>query len=68
MIKAVTNPEKVFRHLETELKAQGLVKSGDVIIFAFGHPIHTRLGTNTIRRWVVDVPSRAPTKKSQRKG
>ncbi len=66
MIKEVGNPELVFRHLESELKAIGLVKSGDVIVFTFGHPIHTRLGTNSIRRWVVDVPS-SPTRPSRKK-
>ena len=66
MIKEVGNPELVFRHLESELKAIGLVKSGDVIIFTFGHPIHTRLGTNSIRRWVVDVPS-SPARPSRKK-
>ncbi len=66
MIKEVGNPELVFRHLESELKAIGLVKSGDVIIFTFGHPIHTRLGTNSIRRWIVDVPS-SPTRSSRKK-
>ena len=57
MIKEVVNPELVFRQLESDLKEAGLVTSGDVIVFTFGHPIHTRLGTNSIRRWVVDVPS-----------
>ncbi|MDB5050517.1 MAG: pyruvate kinase [Fibrobacteres bacterium] len=66
MIKAVSNPELVFRQLESELKAEGLVVAGDVIVFAFGHPIHTRLGTNSIRRWVVDVPSSQPKRKSKK--
>ncbi|MDB5102840.1 MAG: pyruvate kinase [Fibrobacteres bacterium] len=55
----VSNPELIFRRMEGELKAAGMVKPGDVIVFTFGHPIHTRLGTNSIRRWVVDVPSTA---------
>ena len=59
MIKAVKNPELVFRQLEAELKREGVVKKGDVIIFIFGHPVHTRHGTNSVRRWVVDEPSRA---------
>lgn len=63
MIKAVKNPEQVFRRLEAELKKEGMVEKGDVIVFTFGHPVHTRHGTNSIRRWVVDEPSRAPAKK-----
>ena len=63
MIKAVKNPELVFRKLEADLKREGVVAKGDVIVFAFGHPVHTRHGTNSIRRWVVDEPSRAPGKK-----
>lgn len=59
MIKAVRNPELVFRKLESELKREGWVQKGDVIVFTFGHPVHTRHGTNSIRRWVVDEPSRA---------
>jgi len=58
IIKAVKNPELVFRKLESELKREGLVEKGDVIIFIFGYPKHTRHGTNSIRRWVVDEPSR----------
>lgn len=58
MTKAVSNPELVFRRMEGELKGFGMVAQGDVLVFVFGHPIHTRLGTNSIRRWVVDVPSR----------
>lgn len=58
MIKAVKNPELVFRKLESELKREGLVTKGDVLVFTFGHPVHTRHGTNSIRRWVVDEPSR----------
>jgi pyruvate kinase len=67
MIKAVSNPELSFRKMEAELKKMGLVQSGDIIIFTFGHPIHTRLGTNSIRRWVVDVPSRLPAGKKRAK-
>jgi pyruvate kinase len=67
MIKAVSNPELSFRKMEAELKRMGLVQSGDIIIFTFGHPIHTRLGTNSIRRWVVDVPSRLPPAKKRAK-
>jgi pyruvate kinase len=58
LIKAVRNPELVFRKLEADLKREGLVQKGDVIVFTFGHPVHTRHGTNSIRRWVVDEPSR----------
>lgn len=58
MIKAVKNPELVFHKLEDELMRDGLVVRGDVIVFIFGHPVHTRHGTNSIRRWVVDEPSR----------
>jgi pyruvate kinase len=65
MTKAVSNPELVFRRMEGELKGFGMVTTGDVIVFVFGHPIHTRLGTNSIRRWVVDVPSRVSRKKSE---
>ncbi len=65
MIKAVRNPELVFRKLESELKAKGLVDTGDVIIFTFGHPIHTKLGTNSIRRWVVDASSSSGKLKSR---
>jgi pyruvate kinase len=65
MTKAVSNPELVFRRMEGELKGFGMVTTGDVIVFVFGHPIHTRLGTNSIRRWVVDVPSRGSGKKSK---
>lgn len=61
MIKAVKNPEQVFRKLEADLKREGLVSKGDVIVFIFGHPVHTRHGTNSIRRWVVDEPSRVRT-------
>jgi pyruvate kinase len=67
MIKAVRNPELVFRSLEKELMAEGLVTVGDVIVFAFGHPIHTRLGTNSIRRWVVATPSGTERKPASRK-
>lgn len=63
MTKEVKNPELVFRRVEGELKDMGLVVQGDVIVFVFGHPIHTRLGTNSIRRWVVDVPSFRPIRK-----
>jgi pyruvate kinase len=58
MIKAVRNPELVFHKLETELMREGWVEKGDVIVFTFGHPVHTRHGTNSIRRWVVAEPSR----------
>ena len=57
MTKDVSNPELIFRRVEGELKGFNMVGPGDVIVFVFGHPIHTRLGTNSIRRWVVDVPS-----------
>jgi pyruvate kinase len=67
MIKAVSNPELVFQALEKELMEKGLVTAGDVIIFAFGHPIHTRLGTNSIRRWVVATPSgQKPPQKAEK--
>jgi pyruvate kinase len=58
MIRAVKNPELIFKKLESELKQEKMVVKGDVIVFTFGHPIHTRHGTNSIRRWVVDEPSR----------
>ncbi len=54
MIKPVTNPEDIFRRVAIELTGQGLVKKGDILIFVFGHPIHARKGTNSIRRWEVD--------------
>jgi pyruvate kinase len=58
LIKAVRNPELVFRKLEADLLRDGLVEKGDVLVFTFGHPVHTRHGTNSIRRWVVAEPSR----------
>jgi pyruvate kinase len=54
MVKPVSNPELVFKHVAADLKQMGLVKQGDVLIFVFGHPIHARKGTNSIRRWEVD--------------
>jgi pyruvate kinase len=60
LIKAVKNPELVFRQLEAELVEAGLVGLGDVIIFTFGHPVHTRHGTNSIRRWVVEKRAGKP--------
>jgi pyruvate kinase len=58
LIKAVRNPELVFRKLEADLLREGWVEKGDIIVFTFGHPVHTRHGTNSIRRWVVAEPSR----------
>ncbi len=54
MIKPVTNPELVFKRTAEELKSQGLVVKGDILVFIFGHPIHAPKGTNSIRRWEVD--------------
>jgi pyruvate kinase len=54
MVKPVTNPEDIFRRVALELTGLGLVKKGDILIFVFGHPIHARKGTNSIRRWEVD--------------
>lgn len=68
MIKAVGNPEQVFLKLEAELKKEGWVEKGDVLVFTFGHPKHTRHGTNSVRRWVVDEPSRAGRKGNGGKG
>jgi pyruvate kinase len=53
MIKPARDPEKVFRGVEIRLKKMGLVKSGDVVVFVFGYPIHAKNHTNTIRRWEI---------------
>jgi pyruvate kinase len=53
MIKPATDPEKVFREIEARLKRMGLVKTGDVVVFVFGYPIHAKNQTNTVRRWEV---------------
>jgi len=65
MIKAVRNPELIFRKLEADLLREGLVEKGDVLVFTFGHPVHTRHGTNSIRRWVVAEPSRIRNEKAR---
>lgn len=54
MTKPVKNPELVFKRVAAELRELGLVVKGDPIVFVFGHPIHARKGTNSIRRWEVD--------------
>lgn len=54
MTKAVNNPELIFAQVAKELKSAGLVVKGDRLVFVFGHPIHARAGTNSIRRWEVD--------------
>ncbi len=53
-IEPVREAETVFRKIEAELKARGLVRRGDVVVFVFGYPIHGKNRTNTIRRWEVD--------------
>lgn len=53
LIDPVRETEKVFRRIEAELKKRKIVKRGNLIIFVFGHPIHGKHRTNTIRRWEV---------------
>jgi pyruvate kinase len=53
MSPAVRNPEAMFKGLESRIKAMGLVRKGDVVVFIFGYPIHGRNKTNTIRRWEI---------------
>ena len=50
----VRETEPVFHAIEKQLKDQGLVKKGDIMVFVFGYPVHGKHRTNTIRRWVVD--------------
>ena len=50
----VHETEPVFHTIEKQLKDQGLVKKGDIMVFVFGYPVHGKHRTNTIRRWVVD--------------
>ena len=45
--------EAVFKQVEVRLKARGLVRRGDVVVFVFGYPIHARNQTNSIRRWEI---------------
>ncbi len=58
LIEPVRETQKVFRKIETELKRNGIVRNGDYIIFVFGHPIHGKHRTNTIRRWQVGAGAR----------
>jgi pyruvate kinase len=53
LIDHVTETEAVFRLIEHRLKAMGLARVGESLIFVFGFPIHGKNRTNTIRRWVV---------------
>ena len=53
MVPGVRNPEVLFKRMEGRLKAMGIVKRGDVIVFVFGYPIHGRNNTNSIRRWEI---------------
>jgi pyruvate kinase len=53
MVSAASNTETMFKRMEADLKGMGLVKKGDVVVLVFGHPIHARNNTNTIRRWEV---------------
>lgn len=54
LVNPVRETEPVFHTIEKQLKNQGLVKKGDIMVFVFGYPIHGKHRTNTIRRWVVD--------------
>jgi pyruvate kinase len=53
LINPVRESEMVFRTIEKDLKRHKLVRKGDVMVFVFGHPIHGKHRTNTIRRWDV---------------
>ncbi|MCD6023713.1 MAG: pyruvate kinase [Fibrobacteria bacterium] len=54
LVNPVRETEPVFHTIEKQLKDQGLVKKGDIMVFVFGYPVHGKHRTNTIRRWVVD--------------
>lgn len=53
-VPGVRNPEVMFRNIQARLKLQGLVRKGDVVVFVFGHPIHGKNKTNSIRRWEIE--------------
>lgn len=53
MIVPQRDPETLFMQIEAKLKREKVVESGDVIIFMFGYPFHTKNSTNSLRRWEI---------------